>query len=156
MKMKQISFKITIFFALIVALLGCAKENAIHNGAHQGTEFTLRLVQTKTVNDGYATEWVKGDRVNVFHAEEGTSNFICDGPFEFTGEDSFTGFIREDALVNGLVNLSALARHLKPEIEKHIDKKRPFPQIKKNVSVFCIKYRKLRKLFYFPLSAQNE
>ena len=28
----------------------------------------------------------------------------------------------EDALVNGLVNLSALARHLKPEIEKHIDK----------------------------------
>lgn len=101
MKMKQISFKITIFFALIVALLGCAKENAIHNGAHQGTEFTLRLVQTKTVNDGYATEWVKGDRVNVFHAEAGTSDFICDGPFEFTGEDSFTGFIREDALVNG-------------------------------------------------------
>ena len=28
----------------------------------------------------------------------------------------------EDALVNGLVNLSALARHMKPEIEKLVDK----------------------------------
>ena len=100
-EMKQFIFKISIIFALAAGLSACIKENPMHNAEELGTEFTLRLVQTKTALDGYALKWVEGDKVNLFHAEAGTENFVSDGPFEFTGDNTFKGFIRENSLING-------------------------------------------------------
>ena len=100
-EMKKFIFKISIIFALVAGFSACNKENMVHNGEDAGTEFTLRLIQTKTALDGYALKWVEGDKVNLFHAEAGTENFVSDGPFEFTGDNTFKGFIRESSLVDG-------------------------------------------------------
>ena len=99
--MKQLIIKFSTVFAFTALLVGCTKENTPQTGVHNGTEFTLHLVQTKTANDGYGTKWVQGDRVNVFHAEAGTRNYISDGPFEFTENNEFKGYVRDDAIVNG-------------------------------------------------------
>ncbi len=101
MKMKQFLVKISIVFAFVATLVSCAKENEMLSGSQSGSEFCLRLVQTKTEVDGNVLKWVEGDRVNLFHAEAGTENFVSDGPFEYTGDNTFKGFIRESSIVNG-------------------------------------------------------
>ena len=101
MKMKQFLVKISIVFAFVATLVSCAKENEMLSGSQSGSEFSLRLVQTKTEVDGNVLKWVEGDRVNLFHAEAGTENFVSDGPFEYTGDNTFKGFIRESSIVNG-------------------------------------------------------
>ena len=49
---------------------------------------------TKTANNGLSTVWVDGDKVNVFHAEAGTANYINDGAFTFSTSDRFTGSLK--------------------------------------------------------------
>lgn len=58
--------------------------------------YEIRLVPpTKTANDGLSTVWVDGDKVNVFHAEAGTTDYINDGAFTFSTEDRFTGSLKQ-------------------------------------------------------------
>lgn len=102
--MKRRLIRIVAMLAVIAAFVSCMKENAgspSGSDTLSGTEFTLHLVQTKTALDGNTLKWVEGDRVNLFHAEAGTENFVSDGPFEFTGDNTFKGFIRESSLVDG-------------------------------------------------------
>jgi hypothetical protein len=94
MEMKQFVIKFAAFIASVAALSSCVKENTtLEPDQAVGSEFTLYLVQTKTANNGQSTEWVSGDKVNVFHAETGTANYINDGAFTFSAEDRFTGSI---------------------------------------------------------------
>lgn len=59
--------------------------------------YEIRLMPpTKTANDGLSTIWVDGDKVNVFHAEAGTVNYINDGAFVFSTEDRFSGTIKSE------------------------------------------------------------
>ena len=51
---------------------------------------------TKTANNGLSTVWVDGDKVNVFHAEAGTENYVNDGAFTFSTEDRFSGTIKSE------------------------------------------------------------
>ena len=99
--MKQFIIRFATLLTFAAALLSCAKEYAPLVPEQEGSEFTLHLVQTKTVNDGYGTEWVKGDKVNVFHAEAGTADFVSDGAFEYAEDNTFKGFVREDAIIEG-------------------------------------------------------
>ena len=99
--MKQFVIRFTILLTFVASLLSCANEYVSLIPEQEGSEFTLRLLQTKTVNDGYSTRWVKGDKVNVFHAEAGTDNFISDGAFEYAEDDSFRGVVSEDAIIAG-------------------------------------------------------
>lgn len=91
--------KVYIFatiLAVAAAFTSCIKENDVDpvgSDKPSGNEFTINLVQTKTVNDGLATRWVTGDKVNVFHAEAGTDNYVNDGAFTFSANDKFTGYI---------------------------------------------------------------
>ncbi len=58
--------------------------------------YEIRLVPpTKTANDGLSTVWVDGDKVNMFHAEAGTTDYINDGAFTFSTEDRFTGSLKQ-------------------------------------------------------------
>ena len=98
--MKQCIIRIATLVVLAASLLGCAKENPTPVSEQNGSEIILRLIQTKTVDDGNGMKWVEGDKVNLFHAEAGTENFISDGPFEFTGNNTFKGFIREGSVEN--------------------------------------------------------
>lgn len=59
--------------------------------------YEIRLMPpTKTANDGLSTIWVDGDKVNVFHAVAGTTDYINDGAFVFSNEDRFSGTIKSE------------------------------------------------------------
>lgn len=59
--------------------------------------YEIRLMPpTKTANNGLSTVWVDGDKVNVFHAVAGTTDYINDGAFVFSNEDRFTGTIKSE------------------------------------------------------------
>ena len=61
-----------------------------------GVEFTITLnPATRTVNNGLSTNWVEGDKVNVFHAVSGSKDYVNDGAFEFDSGSSFTGRLAE-------------------------------------------------------------
>ena len=100
--MKRLIERFAAVVVALSALSGCAKDNDPHGTGSNGDEFTIRLLQTKTALDGNALKWVEGDKVNLFHAEHDTENFISDGPFEYTGDNTFKGFIREGSVVDGL------------------------------------------------------
>lgn len=84
-----------MIFAAAFAFAGCVKEemNPVSGDTvTEGTEFILNLnPATKTANDGMSTVWVEGDKVNVFHAVAGTTDYVNDGVFEFTSGTKFTG-----------------------------------------------------------------
>ena len=94
--MKQTIIRFATLLTFAAALLSCTIEYAPVVPEQEGSEFTLHLVQTKTANNGYGTEWVNGDKVNVFHAEAGTSNYINDGAFTYSSDDRFTGSLKVD------------------------------------------------------------
>ena len=57
--------------------------------------YNIRLTPpTKTANDGLSTIWVDGDKVNVFHAETGSTDYINDGAFTFSTENLFSGSLK--------------------------------------------------------------
>ena len=66
-------------------------ENVNNAPAIDGVEFVLNLNPgTKTANDGLSTVWVEGDKVNVFNAVAGTTDYVDDGAFEFNSGTKFT------------------------------------------------------------------
>lgn len=82
--------------ATTFALTNCQKEELINGGNGEDVslagKFVIQLsTPTKTANDGLSTIWVKGDKVNVFHAETGTDNYVNDGAFEFSSGNAFAG-----------------------------------------------------------------
>lgn len=46
---------------------------------------------TKTTINGMATSWAESDAINLFHAEAGSTTYINDNSFSFSGEDIFKG-----------------------------------------------------------------
>ena len=93
--MKKIIITASLVLASIVTFISCEKEPAAPNGgntpAPQGTAFTIKLIPGgKTTIDGVATAWVNGDKINIFHAEAGTTDYVNDGAFEITDASSGT------------------------------------------------------------------
>ena len=96
--MKRCIIRFAMTLAVVAGLASCVKENFTEsaNGTPlDGTDFTISLLHTKTANDGLSTVWTLGDKVNVFHAEAGTENYVNDGAFEFTSGSSFSGSLAE-------------------------------------------------------------
>lgn len=62
--------------------------------------FTVYLSQpqTKTANDGISTKWVEGDVINVFHAVDGTENYVNDNSFtcDHVAANKFSGTLAEE------------------------------------------------------------
>lgn len=59
-------------------------------------EITASTPDTKTVNDGLSTDWTTGDALNVFHAVPGSDEYVDDGKFTFTSNNSFTGTLASE------------------------------------------------------------
>ena len=64
-------------------------------------EIVASTVDTKTVNDGMATNWVAGDAINLFHQTDGDGDdYTSDGMFEITEANleakKFTGTITDE------------------------------------------------------------
>lgn len=62
--------------------------------------FTVYLSQpqTKTANDVMSTKWVEGDVINVFHAVDGTENYVNDNSFtcDNVAANKFSGTLAEE------------------------------------------------------------
>lgn len=91
-----------IIFGLLLAALSltnCSKdEGAEITPSIEKTPFTISVVpDSRTSNDGMKTVWDEGDQVNVFHAENGATEYGTNDPFTCTADEvtSFTGYLTE-------------------------------------------------------------
>ena len=93
--MKKIFSYAGILAAAAMTLVGCAQEIDQPEQNGYAVEFTADLDVTKTVNDGLATKWSEGDKLNVFYAKSGTAEYSSN--IEFTLSDAeegrFTGVL---------------------------------------------------------------
>ena len=73
-----------------LALTGCAVQEA-EMAAPAGLNFEVFAAptDTRTVNSGLSTQWVSGDKFNLFHATAGSTTYTADGAF--TVDDVETG-----------------------------------------------------------------
>ena len=88
--MKRISFVFGAAMAAIFALTSCNKEisnpdEIIKDGIP--FEISAASADTKTSNNGLSTNWVAGDKLNLFHAEAGSTTYTSDGSFSISKED---------------------------------------------------------------------
>ena len=86
----------TPLLLILMSLVGCQTKEELSNPAGGDNQrddlFVIKLdMPVKTINDGVSTDWVEGDKVNVFHALTGTEDFICDGAFEYRSTGEFVG-----------------------------------------------------------------
>lgn len=84
----QFIMKTNIFLASLVAatcmLVSCNKEIETPVSLGPDIPFVVYLQDndlTKTVNDGYSTKWVEGDKLNVWHAVTGSTSYVMDNMF---------------------------------------------------------------------------
>ena len=77
--------KKALFFAGLAAaslsFVGCNKEADIKGLDATPFEIVLSEAQTRTVNDGMNTKWAQNDKISLFHAEAGTTDYKNDTPF---------------------------------------------------------------------------
>lgn len=105
--MKKI-FAYGMMLAVSLSLTNCSKEieaPVIESEIiKEGVPFELfaNSIETKTAITGWATRWVQGDKVNVFHATAGTTAYVDDGQFSVDATDltvgRFTGTIAPENL----------------------------------------------------------
>lgn len=74
--------------AATLSLTNCNKQEV--DFPDQEGKITIRFVapETKTVNDGLSTNWVKGDALTVFYAKAGTTEYSENTKFSFVDEDA--------------------------------------------------------------------
>ena len=88
--MKKVYFAFGAAMAAIFALSSCNKEISDPNEIiKDGIPFEINAssVDTKTSNDGLYTKWAANDAINLFHAVEGSTDYVIDGPFSIAEED---------------------------------------------------------------------
>ena len=80
-----------ILSVLTIALTQCASVQEIEMAAPAGATFEVfaPAADTRTVNEGFFTNWVEGDRFSLFHAAAGATKYVADGAF--TVDDIETG-----------------------------------------------------------------
>ena len=93
--MKKILSFAGILAAAAMTLVGCAQEIDQPEQNGYAVEFTADLDVTKTVNDGLATKWSEGDKLNVFYAKAGTAEYSSNIKFTLSDaeEGRFTGVL---------------------------------------------------------------
>ena len=86
-----------MMLAATFALTNCTKENVQTPEVSEGTPFEIvaSTVDTKTANDGIHTNWVAGDKINLFHAVTESTTYVNDGSFSISADglatSTFTG-----------------------------------------------------------------
>ena len=83
MRKKELILKISAWATGLLALTQCAsvQEMEIPVPAEGSFEIFATPEDTRTVNEGQSTRWVKGDRFNLFHAVAGATSYVADGAF---------------------------------------------------------------------------
>ena len=91
--------KKSFFFAGLAAalsLVGCNKEADVKGLDAMPFEVVLNFEETRTVTeDGIHTKWAEGDKINVIHAEAGTTEYKHDTPDKaYVVSDTETGVFK--------------------------------------------------------------
>lgn len=101
MKIMKRSF--VIIGAIAVAaftLTNCTKEFEapvqVEENAGVPFEVTASAIETKTVNDGWSTNWAEGDRIKIAHAPAGTTKYVLNEAFTWAGGTKFTGNLAKE------------------------------------------------------------
>lgn len=85
--------KKALFFAGLaaatLAFVGCNKEADIKGLDAAPFEIVLSEAQTRTVNDGMNTKWADNDKISLFHAEAGTTDYKNDTPYVEEDDKSY-------------------------------------------------------------------
>ena len=107
--MKTRFISLAVLATVATALFSCSKVNEVETpynknkdieivDTNEGTPFELiaGTLDTKTTNDGMSTEWASTDKINVFYASAGASEYTSAGQFTSTGTGTnvaFTGTV---------------------------------------------------------------
>lgn len=99
--MKKTLFTLGLAIAATLTLTNCAKQEAIIKDAEpakQGVPFELVAgMDTKTeATDAGVVTWKEGDKLNVFHAEAGSTSYGSNDQFTFSSGSSFTGTLSSE------------------------------------------------------------
>ena len=99
MIMKKLIYSWGLMLAAAFSLTNCAQE--LDNPVFPEDGNFVLVASTpdvKTVNDGLATKWVEGDKINVFHALGNDTEYVNDGAFTISdvNDGKFTGSIVGD------------------------------------------------------------
>lgn len=94
--MKKLSLFLGMALAASLSLTNCTEkiEGPIAPATPAGIPFEISAdISTKTTNDKLATQWAKGDAINLFHAVAGTTEYKSDNDFtlDATRVGVFTG-----------------------------------------------------------------
>ena len=77
--------KKALFFAGLAAatlsFVACNKEATVNSLDATPMEVILSTAETRTTTDGIHTSWAEGDKINVIHAEAGTTDYKNDTPY---------------------------------------------------------------------------
>lgn len=85
-------FSFIITGLTVLATVSCSKQSVgLYSELPEKSDFALfvNTVETKTVNDGLSTKWEEGDRIAVYYAKSGTTDYVM-GP-RFDCENAETG-----------------------------------------------------------------
>ena len=94
--MKNLFSALGMVLAASFSLVSCAEDRLtpVDNAASAGVPFEISTVITKTSNNNLTTKWAKGDQINLFHAEAGTTisgTTNCVNDNAFTVDDGLSG-----------------------------------------------------------------
>ena len=94
--MKNLFSALGMVLAASFSLVSCAEDRLtpVDNAAGEGVPFEISTVITKTSNNDLTTKWAKGDQINLFHAEAGTTisgTTNCVNDNAFTVDDGLSG-----------------------------------------------------------------
>lgn len=82
--MKKLSLFLGMALAASLSLTNCTEkiEGPIAPATPAGIPFEISAdISTKTTNNELATQWAKGDAINLFHAEAGKTVYVSDNDF---------------------------------------------------------------------------
>lgn len=85
-------FYYAVITAICSCLIGSCSKDVIPNNKPSSSEpfrIYVPLLQTKTINDGFSTKWVTGDRLAIHYAITGTKDYVKAGRFNII--DAETG-----------------------------------------------------------------
>ncbi|MGM9762792.1 MAG: bacterial Ig-like domain-containing protein [Candidatus Cryptobacteroides sp.] len=103
--MKKVMLSLGVVAAAALSLVSCQKEmsNPDGNPAVKGTPFEIiaTSADTKTVNNGLATEWAGDESINLFYAAAGETTYNNGGEFTTTDTGASVKF-------NGTLDASKL------------------------------------------------
>lgn len=104
--MKKTLIPLIVMAAAAIASVSCNKEEPVAPDVQEGGipfEFYAKGISSKTTNEGLATHWSAGDKVNLFHADAGSTTYISDGAFTTATAGASVTFTGElaSAVTNG-------------------------------------------------------